>query len=382
MAGKITGAGPTNDRKRKALMATGWRPYSVKIGDYYVSYARLDPHSTAVGLAADTVEYSTDLFTDPQTRGEPIKAAVLVGQLAFAQNVANKSYLAGLTDFLNALTQPDKKAKYFMQQRLASYEPKFVQQFTPWTDEPYMRRAHSYLDALKARTPGLADSVEPYRNVFGEPMLSMHPTTAWAAPMNPFLISKDENDEVLHWLNSLDYGFSAPTPQIMGVSWLDMRRFKDPKTGQSAYDFFQKAVGEITIQGLTLRETLEKLMEQDEMLMANHMVNEWDDNALLQSVFKHDDERVKEVKRIIAEYREAAAVVTWKSGNAKFPKLTKAYMAYVIARDNVEYLVASGQKVDVLNLTGKPPSALFTKPMRKNLDIEKLFRTKVDYEGI
>lgn len=380
MNGKITGAGPTNHRKRMALMATGWRPYSVKVGDYYISYARLDPHSTAVGLAADSYEYSVDLFTDPETNEDIMKSMLMVGQLAFAENVANKSYLAGLTDFMNALTQPDKKAQHFLQTRLASYEPKFVSQFKEWTDPPHIRKAVGYVQALKARTPFLASDVEPYRNVFGEPMLSMHPPTAWAAPFNPFLISKKNNDPVLEWLNSLDYGFSAPTPQIMGVDWLDMRGYKHEETGQTAYDFFQETVGKIKINGLTMRETLLKTMEEDETLNANWVASEWNDNNLLKSVLANDDIRVKKVKQIIAEYREKAAVVTWKSANPRYPKLRNAFLAYVIARDNIDYLITQGRPADVRSMTKTPKGGILSKPLRPNTTAISLLGTQLNYE--
>ncbi len=39
----ITGGGPLDENQKKALMATGWQPYSFKVGDKYISYQRLDP---------------------------------------------------------------------------------------------------------------------------------------------------------------------------------------------------------------------------------------------------------------------------------------------------------------------------------------------------
>ena len=52
--GIITGGGGGPDEQRKRRL-TGWQPYSIKIGDTYYSYNRLDPLSTIMGFTADLV---------------------------------------------------------------------------------------------------------------------------------------------------------------------------------------------------------------------------------------------------------------------------------------------------------------------------------------
>jgi len=39
--GMITGGGPREFNERRNLEATGWQPYSLKVGDAYISYARI-----------------------------------------------------------------------------------------------------------------------------------------------------------------------------------------------------------------------------------------------------------------------------------------------------------------------------------------------------
>jgi len=51
--GRITGSAPTDPKKTRLLLADGWKPYSIRIGDTYYSYKRLDPFSTTLGVAAD-----------------------------------------------------------------------------------------------------------------------------------------------------------------------------------------------------------------------------------------------------------------------------------------------------------------------------------------
>ena len=50
--GTITGSAP-RDRGRADLMrADGWQPYSIRIGDTYYSYQRLDPLAMTLGTPA------------------------------------------------------------------------------------------------------------------------------------------------------------------------------------------------------------------------------------------------------------------------------------------------------------------------------------------
>ena len=60
MRGEISGAGPTDPQQRAAMLANGWQPYSVKIGDTWYSYRRLDPFASILGPTADLVELASD----------------------------------------------------------------------------------------------------------------------------------------------------------------------------------------------------------------------------------------------------------------------------------------------------------------------------------
>ena len=59
--GMITGGGPKDYELRKVLYRKGWRPYSIKIGDKWVSYGRLEPLSVVIGTLADFIEISQDI---------------------------------------------------------------------------------------------------------------------------------------------------------------------------------------------------------------------------------------------------------------------------------------------------------------------------------
>ena len=49
-------AGPKDERQKKILRETGWRPYSIKIGDTYYELQRVRPYSYLLGIVADMSE--------------------------------------------------------------------------------------------------------------------------------------------------------------------------------------------------------------------------------------------------------------------------------------------------------------------------------------
>jgi hypothetical protein len=96
MSGSITGAGPTNPKMRNIMRATGWQPYSIKVGDKYYAYNRLDPVGALLGLSADVTE-----IIGQTTEAEAAQIATAAA-LSVAQNMASKTYMSGVTDFFDA----------------------------------------------------------------------------------------------------------------------------------------------------------------------------------------------------------------------------------------------------------------------------------------
>jgi len=94
----ISGKGPTNFNKRSQLMSQGWRPYSVKIGDKWISY-----QYTPLGLGLSFVGN----WVDNERYGELSEKDASI-QLAFAlgnsgSSVMDMSFLTGLGGFMSAL---------------------------------------------------------------------------------------------------------------------------------------------------------------------------------------------------------------------------------------------------------------------------------------
>lgn len=163
-SGLITGGGPKDPNLQRDMKAIGHQPYSVKLGDTYYSYNRLDGGPGALlGIVSDAAEIMGQLPAH-----EADQLAMTLG-LAAAKNMASKSYLSGLADVLEALEKPDRGTKHVMMGWARSLVPAGIRQAERYLD-PTIREARSYLDQIKAGIPGWSETLPPRRNLWGDPI--------------------------------------------------------------------------------------------------------------------------------------------------------------------------------------------------------------------
>jgi len=159
--GMITGSGPTNYADRQNLLATGWRPYSLKLGDNYLPLQRIEPLGTVLGMAGDAAELgSTDDLTG--------KAIAMV-----KQNLTDKSFLYGLESFAAAFANPEQRGSTYYRQMSGSIVPTFFSKVAQAVD-PYQRVQEAggadagVPDALAYRIPGVSRALQPRTTALGE----------------------------------------------------------------------------------------------------------------------------------------------------------------------------------------------------------------------
>jgi hypothetical protein len=164
-SGTLTGQGAPQPGEKNVARAAGWQPYSIKVGDTYYSLQRIQPLGTLLGMCADVAEVSQHM-----TDEEMDKVSKMVA-VAFANAVTNQTFLAGITGVLNVMSDPDRYGKRFFQNYAASLVPAtgLMGNIAEAMDTS-QREVYSVLDAVKARVPGLRQTLEPKRDVFGEEM--------------------------------------------------------------------------------------------------------------------------------------------------------------------------------------------------------------------
>ena len=255
----LTGSGPTNPSARRTLEMTGWQPYSIKIGDKYYSYRRLDPFSTFLQAVADFQEaqlYAEKYMGEDETQrgaGEEIAAAL---QTTFANLYRNKTFLAGVNQFMSAVTDPSgEEATSYTRLLAGSTIPmgSFMNQTNQMFVDEQVREVRSLVDAYKARVPMLSDDLRPRRNAFGEVLT--RPDT-----MLGFIETTTEKSDIVSTeIREIGASFSNPRKTRGPGGGVDLTEIKVGK--YDAYDEFQRLVGEVTDnRGRTLRERMAQLI--------------------------------------------------------------------------------------------------------------------------
>ena len=91
--GKISGSGPSRKADRDALMRTGWQPYSIKVGEDWVSYAGMEPVSALLAISADYAEYAQRADSE-----DDIANVFLGGVMGLMEFLKEQPYLQGVAD--------------------------------------------------------------------------------------------------------------------------------------------------------------------------------------------------------------------------------------------------------------------------------------------
>lgn len=203
--GRVTGSAPTDPAKNRFVRADGWQPYSVKIGDTWVSYSRLDPFALQASVAADLATRADGMSERQLERYSGLLVASMIGAMA------DKTWLSGTVKAAEAVGDPERYWSSYLRNLGASFlVPNLLAQ-TARTYDPVQRKRDSFTDELQSRIPGLSSGLPAARDIWGNAI----ETEDKVGPdlVNPFRQSRMKNDPINAAMLEMGARFGLPAKQ-------------------------------------------------------------------------------------------------------------------------------------------------------------------------
>lgn len=257
--GVITGSAPSDDNQRRLLLANGWQPYSIKIGDTYYSYRRLDPFAMTFGTAADLATMGDGMTEKQREKGAALWTASVVA------NLASRTWLSGVTDALDALQDPERYSGNFIKRLVGAATVPTGSSQLARTLDPTMREAPDIATYMQSRMPGKSAELLPKRDVWGQPIVG----EGGVGPdiISPIWTSTDRRDPIT--AEALRVGATVSPPSKGDIT-------------PEQYDRLQPVVGDLA------RKWIGELMQSPEYQAQGR------------------DEQAEDIARVMADARKEA----------------------------------------------------------------------------
>lgn len=225
MQGNATGDLPTDPVERKRWQELRIQPNSIKVGDFWVSTDRLGPAAMVGRIAANWA--SVMMHYDGNDESAFMKASLSVA-LGTAAVLSSDVGLESVKNIIDTLENPAQAARTAAWQLASLADPvTFAAQGASYLD-PYMRRADTFTNALRYRTPIARETLLPKRDpLYGEPV----PNPGYHAILRETPIV---NDPIRTELDRLKIYAAYPQSRIGGV-----------KLTEDQYDRYEATAGQL-----------------------------------------------------------------------------------------------------------------------------------------
>jgi hypothetical protein len=232
--GHITGGGPKDTASRDELLNSGWQSYSIKIGDKYIPFSRLEPLGSIMGMMTD--------FTLMVDNKDHKQASEMAGAAAasIAKNLTSKTFLQGVSNALDAMSDPERYGEHFMEALAGTLVPGFVNTAAKEVD-PIRRLASTPSEAIQAKIPWSSDNLPPKRNVWGQEVEKTG--NALERTLSPSPITKESDDPVKLEVARLQLGLGMPAKDFRGMR-MDNQQYDQytKRAGELAYGMVSEAL--------------------------------------------------------------------------------------------------------------------------------------------
>ncbi len=197
---------PTTEREKKLNELEGKKENSIKINGKWRSINVLGP-------AGNLLLIGGYFQREMDKSGSPTKAMVqAIG--GGAKSFTEQTFLKGMNAAVDTISDPERSGEYFFSNLAGSSVPTIVADIARANDEQE-RRTESIGAGIKARVPGLRNTLPPKVNVFGQD-LQRYGGNVLEVMADPSRPSKIKNDSVIDELRRLDKKDFRVTPTLLG----------------------------------------------------------------------------------------------------------------------------------------------------------------------
>lgn len=169
---KLTGRVPKTPKEKDAFFASKKIPYAMRIGDTWVQYSRIDPFAS--WLTALAVLH--DQFED----GVNIAEAAPNFFLAYAGMFADRTYMQGIRNIMDALEEPERYGKNVKRVLASILTPfsSFLRSIAQF-QEREIKDPESLVDFMRVQIPGLIGKVPGKESAFEPGGTAIRKYPAW-----------------------------------------------------------------------------------------------------------------------------------------------------------------------------------------------------------
>lgn len=160
-SGLVTGGYPSTQAERDQWEAEGKKPNSIKIGDKWYSLNYVQPFATLLATGAKAAE--------AEQAGLDLSEVVSQAAAGAGQSVLSQSFLAGLSNAIDAVKDPAQFGGKFVANMASSIVPNAIR-VTAGAIDPLKRDANNPLEGLQSGIPGLRQGLNPKLDDEGQPV--------------------------------------------------------------------------------------------------------------------------------------------------------------------------------------------------------------------
>lgn len=224
---------PQSETERNLWELEGRQPFSVKVGDKWVSLNYVQPFGSLIAMGA---QYHRSLKD-----GGGVQDALASSAAMGAKAVTEQSFLRGVGGALGALQDPARQAERYVEQTAGSVIPNFIRTTARATD-PVQRQINNAGEAVIAGVPGLRQTLLPKQNVFGQEIARAD--SPLGTMINPFRPTTAKSDPTIEELRRLYDTKNGVLP-----SELDKSAFgKDKQITPAQINELQASVGQPVLE--------------------------------------------------------------------------------------------------------------------------------------